>query len=74
MAFQPRDVAMSPDENIYFHPKGLLYMDDFSLGGKWAQHLFIHEMTHVWQQQTGVAVVWRGMFERKYEYMLDAAL
>jgi Zn-dependent peptidase ImmA (M78 family) len=64
---------MSPDGNIYFHPDSVVYSDDLSLGDKWTQHLFIHEMTHVWQHQTGVPVAWRGIFEREYEYTLDTS-
>jgi hypothetical protein len=52
--FQPRRVAMSPDGDIWFHPEGGLFCDDFCGQSLSAQGLFIHEMTHVWQHQRGV--------------------
>lgn len=52
--FQPRGTAMSPDGQIWFHPKGTLYCEDFCDGHVDEKGLFIHEMTHVWQRQTGV--------------------
>lgn len=52
--FQPRNVAMSPDGGLWFHPKGSLYCDDFCTRHADEQGLFIHEMTHVWQRQKGI--------------------
>ncbi len=52
--FQPRGAAMSPDGDMWFHPKGRLYCDDFCARDVDAQGLFIHEMTHVWQRQKGI--------------------
>jgi hypothetical protein len=51
---QPRRVAMAPDGELWFHPDGGLYCDDFSCRGPGDQGLFVHEMTHVWQHQRGV--------------------
>ena len=48
--FQPRNVAMAPNGNIYF-PDGPLRSEDYSAEGLHLQGLFIHEMTHVWQAQ-----------------------
>ena len=42
---------MAPMGNIYFHPEGGAWSDDFSLEGPHRQAFFIHEMTHVWQAQ-----------------------
>ena len=50
--FQPRYVAMAPDGDLWFHPKGGLFCDDFCASPLQMQGLFIHEMTHVWQAQT----------------------
>ncbi|MDB5700995.1 MAG: vgr related protein [Sphingomonadales bacterium] len=47
--FQPKNTAMAPDGDIWFHPKGSLYCEDFCEGHLSEQGLFIHEMTHVWQ-------------------------
>jgi hypothetical protein len=56
--FQPRDVTMAPDGNIWFHPDGRLAQsplaDDFSQGDLSVRAHFIHEMTHVWQRQQGI--------------------
>jgi hypothetical protein len=58
--FQPRGVAMSPDGHLWFHPKGHLYCADFCEGHVDEQGLFIHEMTHVWQRQSGVNLILRS--------------
>jgi len=49
--FQPRNSAMAPMGNIYFHPEGGAWSDDFSKESITRQGFFIHEMTHVWQAQ-----------------------
>jgi len=51
--FQPKRSAMAPMGNIYFHPKGGGWSEDFSLESLHAQGFFIHEMAHVWQAQKG---------------------
>lgn len=50
--FQPRNAAMAPMGNIYFHPEGGVWSEDFSKEPLGRQGFFIHEMTHVWQTQT----------------------
>jgi hypothetical protein len=49
--FHPRRAAMAPMGDIYFHPDGGGWSDDFSHEPLGAQAFFIHEMTHVWQAQ-----------------------
>jgi hypothetical protein len=49
--FHPRRAAMAPMGNIYFHPDGGGWSDDFSHAPLGPQAFFIHEMTHVWQAQ-----------------------
>lgn len=51
--FQPRRVTMAPDGDLWFHPKGGLFCDDFCHAPLNLQGLFIHEMTHVFQAQRG---------------------
>jgi len=51
--FQPPRSAMAPMGNIYFHPNGGGWSEDFSKAQRHAQGFFIHEMTHVWQTQKG---------------------
>jgi hypothetical protein len=51
--FQTRNIVMAPNGNIHFHPESPLRSDDFGAERLFAQGLFIHEMTHVWQAQKG---------------------
>jgi hypothetical protein len=48
---QPRNSAMAPMGNIYFHPEGGAWSDDFAKESIGRQGFFIHELTHVWQAQ-----------------------
>jgi hypothetical protein len=50
---QPRNSAMAPDGNIYFHPAAGGWSDDFAAEPLFRQGFLIHEMTHVWQAQRG---------------------
>lgn len=45
---------MAPDGDIWFHPKGGRFCDDFCAAHVDARGLFVHEMTHVWQRQKGI--------------------
>jgi hypothetical protein len=68
--FQPRGVAMAPNGHIWFHPKGDLYCGDFCDGHLDEQGLFIHEMTHVWQVQSGINLILRRHPFCRYAYTL----
>jgi hypothetical protein len=71
--FHPRNAAMAPMGNIWFHPVGGGWSEDFSKEPLSRQGFFIHEMTHVWQAQTGgrfYLPLMRHPFCR-YEYRLD---
>ena len=63
--FQPREVTMAPDGNIWFHPRGGIAtskdVEDFSLAGLAMRKHFVHELTHVWQHQRGVDLVWEKL-------------
>ena len=50
--FQPRDVTMAPDGDLWFHPLAPHYRDCFASASRATRAHFIHEMTHVWQAQT----------------------
>ena len=52
--FQPRAVVMAPDGHLWFHPGGTEWRGDFATAGLASRTLFVHELTHVWQVQTGV--------------------
>ena len=49
--FHPRGAAMAPMGNIYFHPEGGGWSDDFATESVRRQAFFVHELTHVWQTQ-----------------------
>src|SRR5690348_16503002 len=49
----PRRAAMAPTGNIWFHPDGGGWSDDFAREPLSRQGFFIHELTHVWQTQKG---------------------
>ncbi|WBF45029.1 type IV secretion protein Rhs [Serratia rubidaea] len=68
---QSQDVAMAPNGELWFRDK--LYQHDFSASYVEDKHLFIHEMTHVWQYQHGMWVRTRGLFSwaAEYKYRLD---
>ena len=68
--FQNRQVAMAPDGNLWFSPKGSLYCDDFCERSSARQGLFIHEMTHVWQHQQGVNLILKRHPFCRYDYAL----
>ena len=71
---QPRCSAMAPMGNIYFHPDGGGWSDDFAREPLGRQGFFIHEMTHVWQSQKGGKLylpLMRHPFCR-YSYRLNA--
>jgi hypothetical protein len=48
---QPRRSAMAPTGNIWFHPDGGGWSEDFSKEPLPLQAFWMHEMTHVWQAQ-----------------------
>lgn len=68
--FQPRNTVMAPDGEIWFHPKGSLYREDFCACAPDEQGLFIHEMTHVWQRQQGVYLPFRRHPFCRYDYAI----
>ena len=49
--FHPPGAAMAPIGDIWFHPHGGGWSDDFAKEPLGAQAFFIHELTHVWQTQ-----------------------
>ena len=51
--FHPRRAAMAPMGDIWFHPDGGGWSEDFSKEPLYRQGFFVHELTHVWQTQKG---------------------
>lgn len=70
---QNEHTAMTPNGEIYFRDE---YRDDFSLSTSDLQHMFIHEMSHVWQRERGMNVTGRGLVSWmvSYRYILDGRL
>ena len=66
--FQPRHIVMAPTGHIHFHPQGDRYRDDFAAAALDLQGLFIHEMVHVWQHQSGIFLPLRRMPWARYDY------
>ncbi|WP_248464423.1 type IV secretion protein Rhs [Pectobacterium versatile] len=66
---QDKNTAMSPNGELYFRA---WYSNDFSLTNMSNQHLFIHEMSHVWQRERGMNVIFRGFvsWAVSYRYQL----
>jgi len=68
--FQPKRVTMSPDGNLWFHPAGGNFRDDFCGCSLTDQGLFIHEMVHVWQHQKGIFLPLKRHPFCRYDYSL----
>ncbi|CNF71056.1 MULTISPECIES: hypothetical protein [Yersinia] len=70
---QDEHTAMTPNGELYFR---YWYRDDFSSTVPHLQHLFIHEMCHVWQRAKGMNVIARGLISWlvSYRYQLDGRL
>ena len=67
--FQPRSVVMAPDGHVWFHPRGIEWRPDFAIAGLASRALLVHELTHVWQHQTGVNLVVRRYPLMRYAYL-----
>lgn len=68
---QSENYAMTPNGELYFQEG--TYQDDFSMSPIDSQHLFLHEMMHVYQHQRGMWVRTIGSFSWAvdYQYTLD---
>jgi hypothetical protein len=66
---QPAMITMAPDGHLWFHQKSTAYCDDFGAASVHMQAFFLHEITHVWQVQTGTnLLIARGLWSR-YDYL-----
>lgn len=61
-----RGYAVSPNGWVYFHQDD--FCEDFSDKPLHIRAWLVHELTHIWQIQQGMAVVRRAIFNRKYGY------
>jgi hypothetical protein len=69
-AFHPWWVTMAPDGHIWCHPNGFTWCADFSAQPLGTKAHFIHEMTHVWQVQSGGHLALRRPPFARYGYDL----
>ena len=60
--------GVAPNGVIYFNKAD--WYDDFGDETLGKRAWLIHELTHVWQYQVGMAVFWRALFNRRYRYTL----
>lgn len=67
---QNKNTSMAPNGEMYFRN---YYSQDFSKAIISTQHIFIHELSHVWQYQHGMNVKLRGLasWAAKYQYTLS---
>lgn len=71
--FHPRRAAMAPMGDIWFHPDGGGWSEDFSNEPLNRQAYFIHELVHVWQAQRRgrfYLILMRHPFCR-YDYVVE---
>jgi hypothetical protein len=61
--FQDDQTYMTPDDHMY--APGDLYEDDFSRTDPYLQATMVHEMTHVWQHQSGMDMISAGLITFK---------
>jgi len=76
--WQGANYIITPNGQMYLG-RNLRQYSDFSAASLSMQAFFIHEMTHVWQHQCGVNVLFRGIGEQirqflgfnQYSYQLE---
>jgi hypothetical protein len=64
--WQPKNVAMTPDGEMYFHESE--FREDFSKEKPRPKNWFMHEMVHVWQHQLNYPVAIRGLVRLGLDY------
>jgi hypothetical protein len=67
---QPRPYVMAPDGQLWFHPQGGLWREDFAAAELGLRALFVHELVHVWQHQRGLNLILRRHPFCRYGYVL----
>ena len=68
--FHPWWVTMAPDGHIWCHPNGSDWCADFAAEPLGMRAHFIHEMTHVWQRQSGRNLIVARPPLARYRYAL----
>jgi hypothetical protein len=68
--FHPWWVTMAPDGHIWCHPNGFDWCADYAAEPLGMRAHFIHEMTHVWQRQSGRNLIVARPPLARYRYRL----
>ena len=66
----PRRVTMAPDGDIWCHPRGTSWCADYARESLAMRAHFVHEMTHVWQVQSGRNLIFARPPLARYRYDL----
>jgi hypothetical protein len=69
--FQPHNVAMAPDGDLWIHPGAWFWREDFAAAEPALQALFVHELTHCWQHQRGLFLPLRRHPFCRYRYTIE---
>ncbi|MDO5650664.1 MAG: hypothetical protein Q4G13_00820 [Moraxella sp.] len=67
LPWQADDIFIAPNGNLFTTTKH--YQDDYSTAALSYQQIFIHEMTHVFQHQQGVNVLYQGAWLQSLYYL-----
>jgi hypothetical protein len=67
--FQPVSITMAPNGHLWFHPGSEVYCPDFAEARVGLRAFFLHEMTHVWQTQTGMNLIFARFLWSPYRYL-----
>lgn len=68
---QTPDLVMAPRGHIHFHARSDAWSADFAAEPLPLQAFFLHEMTHVWQHQSGLCLLLRRHPFCRYGYALE---
>lgn len=68
---QPRNTVMAPRGHIHFHPESPAYCACFGADSAAGQGLLLHELTHVWQHQSGLNLLLRRHPFCRYDYSFE---
>lgn len=66
---QPRCFVLVPNGNFYVPPGHPAACDDYACAPLGLQAFFIHEMTHVWQHQSGRNLLAERSLLARYRYL-----
>jgi hypothetical protein len=67
--WQPWWVTMAPDGDLWFHPNGTDWSEDFASEPLPVRAHFLHEMVHVWQHQRGIDLRLKRPPFARYRYL-----